>query len=82
MILCVCKFVPEGAVRAAREAGAGTLEAVAAATGAGTGCGCCRQAIARILSQPCQSGPCRGCPSRTATDAVPRRVAAGGLETP
>ncbi len=82
MIVCVCKFVAEGAVRAAREAGAGTLAAVASATGAGTGCGCCREAIARILAQPCEPGPCRGCPNRSATDAVPRRIAAECIKTP
>ena len=82
MIVCICRFVSDRAVRAARDAGARTVGAVAAATGAGTGCGCCRGTVAKILAEPCRPEPCAGCPARgAAPDAVPARAAAGGVET-
>ena len=67
MILCICNVVSDREVDAAIEAGAGTVDAVGAATGAGTGCGCCRQAIAdRIdgvarIGSPCGQR-CDDCP--------------------
>lgn len=81
MIVCLCRVVSDHAIRAARDAGATTLEAVVAATGAGTGCGCCHGTIAKILAEPCRAAPCEGCPKRAA-EAVPLRAAAGKLETP
>ena len=80
MIVCLCKAVNDRAVRAARNAGAATVEAIGAATGAGTCCGCCKGTIAAILAEPCRAEPCPDCPSRA--DAVPRRVAAEPLKTP
>ena len=83
MIVCMCKVVSDRAIRAARQAGAGTMEAIAAATGAGAGCGCCRDAIAKMLAEPCKPVPCAGCPRRAAAnEAVPARIAAQQLETP
>lgn len=82
MIVCVCKFVSDRAVRAAREAGARTQAAVAAVTGAGTSCGGCREAIEGILAEPCKAEPCAGCPNAAASEAVPRRIAADRLKTP
>ncbi|HEY6101427.1 MAG TPA: (2Fe-2S)-binding protein [Anaeromyxobacter sp.] len=83
MIVCLCKVVSDRAIRAAREAGARTTEAVAATTGAGTGCGCCHGTIAKILVEPCRPVPCADCPNRTgAPETVPARIAAGGLDTP
>ncbi len=81
MIVCVCRAISDRAVRAARAAGARTVEAIAAATGAGTLCGCCRDEMARIIAQPCKADPCPGCP-RAATGAVPQRIAAGSLQAP
>jgi bacterioferritin-associated ferredoxin len=82
MIVCVCKAVSDRAIRAARDAGATTPALVAAATGAGTSCGCCRDAVARILAEPCRAAaPCPGCPNR-APEAVPARIAADRLKTP
>ncbi len=80
MIVCVCKFVSDRAVRAARDAGAATVEAVGAATGAGTCCGACRPTIAKILAEGAGAGGCEGCPSRSET--VPARIAAGKHDKP
>jgi bacterioferritin-associated ferredoxin len=83
MIVCICKSISDRAVRAAREAGARTLEAVAALTGAGTDCGCCHGEIRETLADPCdKAAPCSGCPNRAAAGAVPRRAAAAGVATP
>jgi bacterioferritin-associated ferredoxin len=81
VIVCLCRVVSDGAIRAARDAGAATVEAIAAATGAGTGCGCCRGTIAQILAEPCRSAPCADCPNR-ASEGVPRRIAADRVKSP
>lgn len=47
MIVCVCRNVSDGAIRAGARAGK-SLEAVLRQTGAGSGCGTCVLAIARI----------------------------------
>jgi bacterioferritin-associated ferredoxin len=87
MIVCMCEAVSDRAIRAAREAGAQTLEAVAAATGAGSGCGCCHATIAKVLAEtskpsPCRPVPCAGCPRAAANEAVPARIAAERLQAP
>lgn len=83
MIVCVCRFVSDRQIRSARASGAGTLEAVAAATGAGTDCGCCRGTIAKMLAGPCKAAPCPGCPNRAApSEAVPSRIAAERVKVP
>lgn len=83
MIVCLCEAVSDRAIRAARDAGAQTLEAVAAATGAGTGCGCCHGTIAKILAEPCKPVPCIGCPRRAESpDGVPARIAAAQVKVP
>lgn len=83
MIVCICKFVTDRQVRAARAAGASTVEAVGAATGAGTGCGCCHETIAKILAAPCKPEPCHGCPNRAApSESVPARIAAERVKAP
>lgn len=83
MIVCICHAVSDRAIRAARQAGAETTEAVAATTGAGTACGCCRDTITKVLAEPCKPVPCSGCPRRAAAnEAVPARIAAQQLETP
>jgi bacterioferritin-associated ferredoxin len=85
VIVCVCRFVSDRAIRAARAAGARTIEAVAAATGAGSGCGCCRGEITRIVAEPCRAEPCAGCPGRAAAPAagaVPTRIAADRVKEP
>jgi bacterioferritin-associated ferredoxin len=87
MIVCLCEAVSDRAIRAAREAGAQTLEAVAETTGAGSGCGCCHGAIAKVLAEaarpsPCRAVPCAGCPRSAANESVPARIAAERLETP
>lgn len=50
-MICVCRGVATNEIGAAFCAGARTLEAVGAATGAGTNCGSCRPAIARLLER-------------------------------
>lgn len=77
MIVCLCRSVSDRAIRAARAAGAETVAHVAAATGAATGCGRCREAVARVLAEPCPA-PCPGCPRAEASGGVPRRIAAAG----
>ncbi|WP_242346191.1 (2Fe-2S)-binding protein [Anaeromyxobacter terrae] len=64
MIVCICRAVSDRAIRSARDAGAGSVEAIGAATGAGTCCGCCRGTIARILAEPRAGVPCVVAPSR------------------
>jgi bacterioferritin-associated ferredoxin len=82
VIVCICSFVSDKAIRAARASGASTIEAVAATTGAGSGCGCCHGTIAKVLAEPCKAEPCPGCPNRAAAESVPRRIAASELKTP
>lgn len=83
MIVCLCRFVSDLTIRAARDEGAATVAEISAATGAGTGCGCCRGTIARILAEPCRAEPCAECPGRAAApEAVPRRIAADRLDPP
>jgi assimilatory nitrate reductase catalytic subunit len=75
--------VSDRQIRAARAAGASTVEAVGAATGAGTRCGCCHGTIAKILAEPCQPEPCAGCPNRAApSESVPSRIAAERVKAP
>jgi bacterioferritin-associated ferredoxin len=45
MYVCICRAVTEERVRASIEAGADTIEAVAAACGAGSDCGACHEII-------------------------------------
>lgn len=47
MIVCVCRNVSDGAIRAGARAGR-SLEAVLRETGAGSGCGACVLMVARI----------------------------------
>lgn len=82
MIVCICKFVSDRQIRAARGSGAATVGEVAATTGAGTGCGCCHGTIAKILAEPCKAEPCPGCPRASPSEAVPSRVAAEGVKVP
>jgi bacterioferritin-associated ferredoxin len=63
MIVCLCRRVNDRAISAAVEGGAETVDEIAAATGAGADCGCCREAIERLVAaSPCASPPCPGCP--------------------
>ncbi|MDE2437475.1 MAG: molybdopterin-dependent oxidoreductase [Sphingomonadales bacterium] len=50
-IVCVCHGVGANDISASAQCGAGTVDAVGAATLAGTNCGSCRPAIARLLEQ-------------------------------
>jgi bacterioferritin-associated ferredoxin len=76
MIVCLCKAVNDRAVRAARDAGADTVEAIGAATGAGTCCGGCKGTIAAILVELRLPG------HASRAEAVPLRAAADRLDTP
>ena len=49
-LVCACLKVGTVAIAKARAAGAHTVEAVGAATGAGTNCGSCRVEIARLIA--------------------------------
>jgi assimilatory nitrate reductase catalytic subunit len=49
-LVCACLKVGAVAIEKARAAGAVTVEAVGAVTGAGTNCGSCRAEIARLVS--------------------------------
>ncbi len=65
MIVCSCRRVSDRTVGALAASGARTVEDVARATGAGTDCGCCVEAVARVLGEnaaPSRDLPCRGCP--------------------
>jgi bacterioferritin-associated ferredoxin len=76
VIVCLCKAVNDRAVRAARDAGAHTVEAIGAATGAGTCCGRCTGTIAAILVELRLPG------HASRADAVPLRAAADRLDAP
>jgi bacterioferritin-associated ferredoxin len=78
VIVCLCRAVSDRAIRAARDGGARSVEAIGAATGAGTCCGCCRGSIAQILAEPCAARPCADASAET----VPLRAAADRLKTP
>jgi len=64
VIVCVCRSVSDRAIEAALDAGAGSVSAIAHATGAGTDCGCCRETIEALAARrtPCATPPCAGCP--------------------
>jgi assimilatory nitrate reductase catalytic subunit len=49
-MVCACLKVGARTIGGAVQAGARTIDAVAAATGAGTNCGSCRPEIARLIA--------------------------------
>ena len=49
MYVCLCRGVTDRKIRAAIEAGAGTVQAVGRRTGAGTECGECHRAIEELI---------------------------------
>ena len=51
MIVCLCKGVGCGRIRAAVRAGAASVEDVSAACGAGSDCGGCLDAIAELVDE-------------------------------
>ena len=64
MIVCSCRAVSDREIRMAAEAGR-SFQEIARSTGATTDCGCCRDAVERIvaIARPCRDVPCAGCPS-------------------
>jgi bacterioferritin-associated ferredoxin len=50
MILCLCRGVPDRAVRAAIRQGAATLDDIAAACAAGADCGGCHVSLLDMLA--------------------------------
>ncbi|MDR3506573.1 MAG: molybdopterin-dependent oxidoreductase [Caulobacteraceae bacterium] len=50
-VICACLKVRQGAIVRAIEAGAQSLEAVSAATGAGSNCGSCRPQISGLIAE-------------------------------
>ena len=66
MIVCLCHAVSDRTLRdLAAEVPA---DEVVRITKAGTGCGCCTDAVARLLEAagPCRAEPCPGCPNARA----------------
>jgi bacterioferritin-associated ferredoxin len=63
MIVCSCRAVSDRELHRAALAGR-SLADVVRLTGATTDCGCCAEAVERIVSvpRPCRSTPCPGCP--------------------
>ncbi len=53
-LICACLKVGARAIRSAVIAGAASIDAVAAATGAGSNCGSCRPEIARLIAAQSQ----------------------------
>lgn len=51
MIVCVCRVLGEGTIRAQIDAGAFSVEELAAACGAGTECGGCRAMLERMIEE-------------------------------
>ncbi|MCL2447517.1 MAG: FAD-dependent oxidoreductase [Polyangiaceae bacterium] len=64
-LVCTCHKVTDSHILQSLAAGATSVEAVGAATGAGTGCGSCRSEIARLVTR-------RAGPPPAATDVAAR----------
>ncbi len=64
MIVCSCRAISDRELKMASEAGRSLLEIVRS-TGAGTDCGCCKEAVERIVTaaRPCRPTPCADCPN-------------------
>jgi bacterioferritin-associated ferredoxin len=64
MIVCSCNVVTDRELRMAAEAGR-SLPEIVRVTGAGADCGCCADAVERIVTsaRPCRDTPCTGCPN-------------------
>lgn len=82
MFVCICEAVNEDDVTLAVLAGADTVEAVTAATGAGSCCGTCHPAIEAVLERTCprRTGVMsdRRCPRIEAlTSSIPERRRGG-----
>lgn len=78
MIVCLCRRVSDRTVSAALDAGAGSVEDVARATGAGTSCGCCHSTIEAMVqahAAACSEPPCVGCPRLRPQTATTREAA-------
>lgn len=58
MIVCHCRVVTDRAIRAALDAGAGSLAAVCRATGAGTACGGCVFGVRAVIADHEAATPC------------------------
>ena len=70
MFVCVCRAVPDSAIRRVIRDGASTVDEVGERCGAGTSCGACRPVVLRMLadndgSEPCAEA-CADCPHRLA----------------
>ena len=72
MFVCVCRAVPDTAIRSVIREGASTVEEVADWCGAGTSCGACRPVVLRMLADndapeaACNEAACSDCPHRLA----------------
>jgi bacterioferritin-associated ferredoxin len=62
MFVCVCRAVPDSAIRRVIQDGASTVDEVAARCGAGTSCGACRPVVLRMLADNDAPEACAGCP--------------------
>jgi bacterioferritin-associated ferredoxin len=70
VIVCLCHAVSDRTLR--ELASARPPDEVVRLTRAGTACGCCREDVARLLSDasPCRpDAPCAGCPRAQASAA-------------
>jgi bacterioferritin-associated ferredoxin len=68
MFVCVCRAVPDTAIRSVIREGASTVEEVADRCGAGSSCGACRPVVLRMLAdndapEACTEA-CSDCPHR------------------
>ncbi len=73
MIVCLCEGVSETEVREAIQVGATSLERITKSCDAGRDCGCCHEALRKLL-QDAQFNPSNGARC-SATDCVPRSTA-------
>jgi bacterioferritin-associated ferredoxin len=64
MIVCSCHAVSDREIHRAVASGR-SLDEVVQLTGVTTDCGCCGEAVERIVSaaRPCRTAPCAGCPN-------------------
>jgi bacterioferritin-associated ferredoxin len=58
MIVCLCRAVCDRTIRTAIDAGARSVDEVAAACRAGSGCGACHETIESMICEPDEAQHC------------------------
>ena len=75
MIVCVCHYISDSAVRAKVRAGVCSVDALAAELGVGTSCGCCRECVREVVEDELAAS-CAGNAWANSGHAMPHQVQA------